>query len=484
MSQSVHQSDPFVEAVARFIDERALIPPGASVVTGVSGGPDSVALLAVLRELGGRAGRSYGLTVAHLNHGLRPGAEADARFVADLAQQWSLPCVSERRDVAAVARSTGRSTETAARAARYDFLQSAAQSAGAGFVAVGHHADDNIETIMYRIVRGTHIHGLAGIPASRRLGHSPIMLIRPLLGQSRSEIEAFCRRRRLDWRTDPTNVDSNFRRNFIRHELMPLLRRRLNRRADEALLRLGSAAGEIDALLRKLARAALTQAAAKGPKDSAGIVLDLAALSARERPVRTYALRLALESLGVPLRDVGTEAMDRLDELVESGLGGSVVSLPGRFRARRQGGQLIIEPLHRGDRPEAAAVTLACPGTTPLPDGREVACRFEPFDLAAFEAHRRAGRQTAELLDADQIHLPLVCRSRRQGDVFLPLGSPGRQKVGRFLTNLKLPPQRRDEVRCICDELGIVYVAPLRIDERVKVTDQTRRALRIEITAG
>jgi tRNA(Ile)-lysidine synthetase-like protein len=125
------------------------------------------------------------------------------------------------------------------------------------------------------------------------------------------------------------------------------------------------------------------------------------------------------------------------------------------------------------------AVVLECPGRTPLPDGREVLCRVEPFDPAAFEAHCRNHPTGEEWMDADQVRGRLLCRPRRPGDRFVPLGAPGRQSVSDFLTNLKVPPDRREAVRCICDELGIVYVAPIRIDDRVKVTERSKQCLHI-----
>jgi tRNA(Ile)-lysidine synthase len=126
-------------------------------------------------------------------------------------------------------------------------------------------------------------------------------------------------------------------------------------------------------------------------------------------------------------------------------------------------------------------VILECPGRTRLPDGREVLCRIEPFDPETFRRHCRGRPPGEEILDADQVRGRLLCRPRRAGDRFVPLGAPGRQSVSDFLTNLKVPPAARDEIRCLCDELGIVYVAPYRIDDRVKVTDRTRDCLRIAI---
>ena len=472
-------SDPLVGAVATFIDARRLLAPGSGVVVGVSGGVDSVALLAVLRELASEDGRGYRLTVAHLDHALREDSAADATFVADLARQWSLPCTCERRDVAAEARDRGESIEQAGRTVRYEFLRNAAAAASADRVAVAHHADDNVETVLYRIVRGTHLRGAGGIPASRRLGVSPVTLIRPMLDCRREEIEAFCQRAGLTWREDPTNADTRMRRNFIRHELLPLLRERLNPRADEAVLRLAAAAAQTESVLAELAAAALGRATREA--DDGRVVLDAAALAQEPPSVRAFALREALERLGVPMRSVGA---DRLAELADLPCGGDSggVCLPGGYEARREAGEVILER-SPAPTPPADAVVLDLCGETILPDGQRIVCRTAAFDSAAFVRHCSDPPGGVEILDADAIRGRLLCRPRRNGDVFVPLGCPGRQSVGDFLTNLRLPRRRRENVRCVCDEVGIVYVAPLRIDDRVRVTPRTQRVLHIEFPA-
>jgi len=476
--EAPRQSDPLTVEVGNFIDARRLIAADAGVVVGVSGGADSVALLAVLRDLAGEAGRHWRLTVAHLNHHLRAGADEDARFVAELAARWRLPCVVEKRDAAAEARRTGRGLEEAGRRLRYEFLSDVAAKARAGRVAVGHHADDSVETVLYHICRGTHLRGLAGIPAARPLGEAGVMVVRPLLGCRREQLEAFCRRSHLTWRTDPTNAELDFRRNFIRHRLLPLLREHLNARTDEAISRLAAAAEKIEAYLAT--RAAEVLKDAQRPAER-GLALDADVLAREDAVVRGYVMRLALAELGVPSGQLATERLEELSGLLDAH-GPPAVSLPGGFVARRQGALVVVLPPGLSAAPAAGPTVLQWPGRTDLGDGRRITCRAEPFDRAAFTDHCRRHERGVEMLDADQICGPLLCRPRRDGDVFQPLGCGGRQSVGDFLTNLKLPQADRARTACICDELGIVYLAPLRIDERVKVTAETRRVLRISVS--
>ena len=489
MDEEPGRTDPFVEAVSRFIDERALLAPKGGIVVGVSGGADSVALLDVLRELSRRQGWAYHLTIAHMNHLLRDTAEADAAFVADLAASLDIPCIVKRQDVAAEARRTGQGVEQAGRSLRYAFLRDAAVQAGAPYVAVGHHADDNAETILYRIVRGTHLRGLSGMPASRLMEGSPVTLVRPLLSCRRAEIEGYCRRRSLSWRTDPTNADTRYRRNFIRHELLPLLREHLTPLVDDALHRLAGAAAEAEAFLADLASGVIL--AARKDSSPRRSVLDAGLLADHKPILRRYALRAELERLGAPMRAVDGELLSRLAELADQPPP-AAVALPGGFVARREGLELIVEAPQeaagpsRGSHARAAGpkdLPLDCPGRTVLDDGRAILCQVQPLDAAAFENHCRTRPDGVELLDADKVSGHLVCRYRRPGDTFRPLGCPGMQSVSDFLTNRKLPHRLREGVLCICDDAGIVYAAPLRIDDRVRITPATTRVLRIEIQA-
>ena len=463
----------FIETVADYIDHHELLRAGCGVVVGVSGGADSVALLAALRSLAARSSRSYRLTVAHLDHALRADSAQDAAFVADLAARWQLPFVTECRDVGAQARRRGVGIEQAARDARYDFLAAAAKAAGVSRVAVAHHADDNIETALHRIIRGTHLHGLAAMAPSRPLTEDGPELIRPLLGVHRDQIEAFCQGQGLAWRTDLTNTDISYRRNFIRHQLLPLVRQ-VNGRADEAIERLILAAADADAVLEQLARVALAQ-------NGIGVnAVNCRGLLTFPPVVQTYAIRLMMEQAGVPMGSVGTQRLTEAAALLSAKAG--AVGLGGGFEARRVGKTLVVQRAAAESQDHIVMTTLETPGSIALADGRTVHCRVEPFDEAAFAEHCRTRPAGVELVDLAKITGPLVARCRRNGDVFVPLGAPGRASVSNFLTNAKLPAGERKHVICICDDLGLVYLWPLRIDDRVKVTAATREVLRFEAT--
>jgi len=322
----------FLAEMDAFVRARRLLEDGEVVVVGISGGPDSVALAAGLI----RRGRNP-VRLAHVHHGLRPDADADEHFVAELAQKWSVPFASERIDTPALARRWGIGLEVAARRGRYRALAELARRWEAHVVAVAHHADDQVETVLHRLVRGTHIRGLAGMPAQRRL-EGPIRLVRPLLWADRRRIEAFCRAGGLSWRTDPTNAQSQYTRNFIRRELLPLLRARLNPRVNEALLRLSSAAEEVEAALGQLSEDLFRRACRSATDEQ--VVLRTAPLRKAPPLVASLAVRAALARLGAPEQELTRGRFQDLRSVLDGDA--AAVDLPGGFRAERARGAVRL----------------------------------------------------------------------------------------------------------------------------------------------
>jgi len=397
--------------------------------------------------------------------------------VAELARRWDLPCTVERIDVAAVADERSLGIETAGRMVRYEFLQRTAAREGGQYVAVAHHADDNAETICHRIFRGSHLRGAGGMRASRTLGETDTLLVRPLLNCRRKEIEAFCARMNLAWRTDPTNARSDFTRNFIRNELLPLIRQRINPDGDMALVRLGKALAEAEDLIAARARDIAAECIRRERTDR--IVVDTSPLAGVHRSLRGWIFREAVERSGVALRKVSAGKLEELSALADDEI--KTVNLPNDYVARRRGDTIVISPAATPDLPVEEPVILSVPGITALPSGASVVCTTEEFDAEAFEAHCRNNPRGVELLDGDKIRGQLVCRPRVPGDRFAPLGLDGSQSVSDFLTNASLDCDACGAARCICDDEGIVYLAPLRIDQRVKITPATCRLIRIEV---
>src|SRR4051794_20721353 len=223
------------------------------VLVGVSGGPDSTAVLRGLVSLRQTAGGAGTLYVAHLNHQMRgTSADDDAAWVQELCESIAVPLLRERADVVTISEKQGDGREAAARAARYGFFRRVAEEHGARFVTVGHTADDQVETVLHRILRGTGIEGLAGMRRSRPLSGS-VLLVRPLLSMRRSDVLQYLAAIGQEFRVDKSNEDTCFTRNRIRKELLPSLRETYNRQIDDALLRLASQAADTQVFIVALA---------------------------------------------------------------------------------------------------------------------------------------------------------------------------------------------------------------------------------------
>ena len=323
----------FESRTAAFIERERLLDDGAAAVVGVSGGADSVALAGALHAMG-----RYRLHLVHVHHGLRGAdADGDAEFVAELASQWGLAFLLRRIDTPALAEQWGVGAEEAARRARYEVFLSAAGEFNADAVAVAHHADDQIETVLHRIVRGTHLRGLTGMAADRPLGEG-VRLVRPLLWARRAEIESYCRDVGLAWRTDHTNLQNEFTRNFIRNELLPLLREHMNPKADEALLRLSAAATQAEDTLESLARGLFERACRKQSPRS--VILRLTPMKKAPVGLASMVFRLALAAVGAPERELSRERYDDLLGLLAGAA--TAADLPGGVRAERRGQTICI----------------------------------------------------------------------------------------------------------------------------------------------
>jgi tRNA(Ile)-lysidine synthase len=320
-----------------------IIPAGAKIVCAVSGGLDSMALLHGLLAVNEIRDRRWNLHVAHLDHRLRSDSAADARFVSDHAAQLHLECTESVRDVASEACSQGESIEQAARRIRYRFLEETANRNGAAFVAAGHHADDQAETILHRLLRGTGLRGLAGMPATRpiHLG-STIQLVRPLLGFTRAELASYGERQGIPFRHDASNDDvAAATRNRIRHDVLPLLREVVNPDVTSALLRLAEQARRADEAILAMAGLALghVRVEERGPN----LIISARSLAALPRAVQSEIVLTVLDRLLAPRADLGFERVEAVLELIAADGRRRTIELPGGVRAIRRGRYLCFQ---------------------------------------------------------------------------------------------------------------------------------------------
>lgn len=432
---------------------------GPGWVVGVSGGSDSVGLLRVLHALAPRLGLR--LTVAHLDHGVRgASARADAAFVAELAAAMGLPTEQGRWSPAREGH-----FEADARAARLAFLADVARRRGASAVVLGHTRDDQAETVLFRVVRGTGLRGLAGIPARRPLGPG-LVLLRPLLDVSRDDLRAHLADLGQPYRDDATNADVRQARARIRHDLLPRIEAGFNPRAGEALARLAALAAASYADQMRQARRLARSAVRPGPDGS--LTLDGPKLAAAPAVRRLEAVRLAWRCRGWPERDMTASRWRRLARLAISAVGPEgPVDIGSGVVAHRDGPRLV---LHRTGpaptRPDPpAAVPLTVPGSAAWEGGRLVVtvCSDDPRD---------------ETIDLDRLRPPLLVRAPGPGDRFDPLGMGGRTRpLNDFFRGRRVGRAERSRTPLLCDAEGIVWVVGHRIAERVRQTRTTVRTV-------
>jgi len=455
-----------LDKVLRTIERYEMLRPGERVVVAVSGGPDSVALLYALCEL--RAELEIELIVAHLDHMMRPGSGEDAKFVGQLAESLKLPLVSGAVDVPALIKAEGLSPEEGARLARYRFLKEAAKEHKAEAVALGHTMNDRVETFFINLLRGAGLEGLAGMPPVRH--ERDVRYIRPLIECSRAAVLEFLRERGLKYREDPTNRDLRYLRNRVRWRLLPLLEE-YNPRVLEAVARAAEVLYRANEHLERLAEGRLKEALIS--KDPQGLTLDRSKLLAQEELVQQYLIRSAVRQVKGDLQAIEAVHIEKVLRELRKGRSGGEVSLPQGIRFLTYGDRVVFtrRPRRKARPPFCYKLQL---GVNEL---RGIGWRFELEVLEG--SHPKPGSDLEARIDYDRIVGPLIVRNRRRGDRFEPLGLGGTKKLQDLFVDEKIPREERDEIPLLCDQEGILWVVGLRLSERAKVTQSTRRTLRV-----
>lgn len=451
--------------ISETIRDNRLFCQDDTVVVAVSGGADSVALLDILSAL---TKLRLNLVVAHLNHGLRgKESDGDAAFVEELAARYQLPFELQRVDVKEIGKLRKLSLEEAGRMARYQWFETVARSCSARLIALGHHADDQAETFLLRLFRGS---GTTGLSSMRLL--SSDRYVRPLLLLTRDEILAYLKRRGLSYRHDSSNDETVFLRNRIRHECLPYLRtfnpaisERLNNAAeilaaDETVLET-----LIDQLFPRLSRC-----------DSDRVILDVKAVRAELPGVRFRLYRRALLVLRGDLARIATNHLKQIDQLVHSSRTQGEQSLPGGLTAMRCYDTLHFLPARKAQGRESWEIRIEGPGRYMLPDGRDISVRLiaPPESWGAVSSFRA-------YFDPATIPFPWSLRTFRPGDRFRPFGMTGTRKVKDFFIDRKIPQLLRRQIPLLFSGEELLWVCGLRVSESGRVPPGTREVAEVEI---
>lgn len=460
-----------------YMRQNHMARPGDGVLVGLSGGADSVGLLLVLWKL--RETFQISLRALHVHHGLR-GAEADrdAAFSRMLCERLEVPFYEFRIDAAKEALDRKCSVEEAGRQARYRLYEETAlawekemcpdlTSENAGgkeavaarvHIATAHHADDNAETVLFNLFRGSGLTGLSGIAPVRG------RIIRPLLWAQRSEIQTWLRQQGQDWVEDSTNQESEYSRNWLRNELLPAVEERLNAQAVRHIDQAGRRIRQADAYLEEVAEEWLQKHAPDGKADAG-------ALAEQAEIVQGYIVRRLFLKSKMPLRDVTETHVQAVRELLYQGTGKSI-SLPHGFRAVNIYGFLEVRPLsHPGERkggllPGIQNENLLQMHTFPCENGDEF-----------------PKNQYTKWFDYDKIKGTLSVRTRRTGD-YLILPSGGSKTIARYMIDEKIPKEKREQILLLAEGSHVLWVVGFRISEYYKIEEHTENILQVTCDGG
>lgn len=460
-SSNIH-FDAFDKA-AKVIALYSLIEKGDAVLVGLSGGPDSVALLHILYRLQHQFG--FNLGAVYINHRLRPRiAKKEANFCADLCSRLSLPFLYDEVDIPHLAKMERRGIEETARKYRYQALVDLAQQDGYQKIAVGHHQDDRAETILFNLFRGTGRQGVISLPISR--GN----IIRPLYDVTRKEIMAYLDRHRLAYMIDRSNLSPVYTRNRLRHRLIPTIEKEISERAIDNLIRFSDILAAEDKFLRQTMFPLYRRIVYVTPGGK--FKLDLTRWFNYDKWLKR---RLIMQWLSdAELWEIDYVEVERMINIAE-GKNNIRRSLPGHWSVEKCGNEMFL--YQSGNIIDKFEINI--PGRIELPYP-ELCISTERAGRRSLHSIKKFAGRIA-YVDAAKLSGEIFVSGVKKGMKFRPCGRPGSKKVGDFLTDIKYPRPLRDELPIICDQKGIVWLAGLEIDDRVKIDSHTKETVKFEI---
>ncbi len=461
--------------------EKPIIDGESKLVIGVSGGPDSLVLLHVLAERG--LFEKSQLVVAHLNHQLRPNAVSDADFVREISADWGLSYFQEDVDVAGVARKEGLGIEHAGRKARYAFLASVAEKVGAGTILTAHNANDQVETVLMHLLRGTGLAGLRGIlPVAPNPESPSLQVLRPMLNIWREEIVAYCEKFQLDPVIDSTNIDESYFRNRIRNRLIPHLldynpglQRNLHNLAALVL-------GDYDDLQDWLQEAWPDYVVSE---DSQEIRLVLQSWRTASAGLRRNLIRFAWSKLAALEEELSFRSVELVRIVAEIGNVGASVDMPAGIVASLEYDHLVFSKssISRSlelfpQVQESKNLPLTGPSFITLNHGWLI--ETEPLTEFSYTSILANADPWTAFICADQLE-ELLIRPRIVGETLRPMGMAGQaKKVSDLMIDEKIPVRYRENWPLLASAIHVLWVVGYQLDERVRVTPECRRLFRVQ----
>ena len=459
----------FIAKIKRTVKKHCMLEPGEKVVVGVSGGPDSMALLSVLHQM--QEKYNFQLVVAHLNHGFR-GKEAarDAQFVQERAQGFGLACEVKTVDVPSFKKRSTLSSQEAARLVRYQFLEDVRMRFHASKIALGHTADDQAETLMMWLLRGTGLKGLGGMPPVRGG-----IIIRPLIETTREEIETYLEEKSIPFVLDSSNQNADYVRNKLREQLFPVLKEHYNPQLVKRLAQTAEIVRIDNEYLDNKAQVMLEDIIIS--RDSRSAVIDRAGLVALPVALQLRCLRSVLEQVKGNLRRISSTHLKTILRIVANDKPYKVLQLPDGIRVEKSYQQLKLTL-------ELSALLPFHYCFTVIPDRVRIEEIGRELNFAIREGNGYAGiahNTRVACLDAEKVVMPLTIRNVKPGDRFQPLGMQGEKKIKDFFIDEKVPLRERKRIPLVlCNEV-VAWVGGMRIDHRLRVTKNTRKVLTIAL---
>lgn len=454
--------------VLKTIQKYNMIIPNEKIILGVSGGPDSLALLYILVNLKEKLGCNF--HIAHLNHKLRDKeSDEDAEYVIKHAKMLNLPITVETFDVHNLIRQ-GESLESGARRIRYEFFENVINKVNADKVALGHNADDQAETVLMHLLRGSGTQGLGGIPPVRNGKY-----IRPLIEITRNEIDEYLKNINVIPRIDSSNQSLDYQRNKIRLELIPLLEKEYKPNIKKILWNTSQLLRSEDEVLNSLAMDIFKDCIIE--QTDRKVILQISKINQHHIALRRRIMRLAIKSLIGDLYEYDFDHIEIVLGLMDNLITGSVIKLPRNICVEKSYDALIIQYQERRIYSNFE-YKIDLPGIFEIP-GLGLTIKTE---LSYKPSICKVKSKFQESFDFEKMTNKLYIRNRRPGDKFLPLGMGGYKKLQDFFVDEKVPKSKRDNIPILTCGNDIVWVIGYRIDERFKITENTRIQLDVSVS--
>jgi len=461
--QLLSYSMQLISKVKNTLNEYNLLNRHDSVLVALSGGPDSVYLLIVLDKIK----NVYGITISavHINHNIRKSESLkEERFCRKLCNELGIELFVVSEDIPALAKISKTGIEETARNFRLGVYEKLCLEFSFTKVATGHHRDDRVETILFRIIRGTGRTGLTGIPVKRE------KLIRPLFDISKAEIMNSLKRHGIKYCIDKSNLKNEFNRNYLRNKILPLIRKNINSGVDNAIINLSETSTEEELFLNNLVEKELKKVIFQTPGGK--LIIHRKKILKLDLWLRRRLLRHCMIMLSGQNVTPDREVIERLENLIKKS--GDQVSLPGRIQAVSLDKNLVLyKRQHRKFRKE-------------LKIGKKVEIGWPSFTVNSSVSDKFKGKLVKKrkaykgYFDYKKLILPFEIRLVNKGDRFQPLGMKGKKKIGDYLTDTKFPVVFRDEVLVVSDKNGIFWLVGHEIDDRAKIDKNSKEVLKIE----